>query len=288
MDEEAEALAELVRLRSEVEEVEAIVAQCAARRREAPEKRDSELKRRESEEAAEAEQRRLQEQEEQARRAKEAKLAAQKARGVECDFFLSDGEHVQSCFDPDVTCVATNGTATILLYTDGSWAYTYDLPTRLYNKLNGRSRTLPAPTYVALGSSNRYYIQFADGKRDWLGCKDMGEELQDGDAVSSVAFGGHWESYFVVFASGGWACRNVPAGLKAAIESLGEETVPKTETLGSAGQWYLEARDSRAWWDGINKKTIGRIAKHKDSVMFIDFGGYDKDHAQHEFFMRYS
>ena len=81
-------------------------------------------------------------------------------------------------------------------------------------KLNGRAKHHPSPTYVALGTMDRYYIKFANGKSEWVGCEDMSKTLQESTrAVRTVAFGEDWDSYFVVFDDGYWAYKNVPTGL---------------------------------------------------------------------------
>jgi len=96
--------------------------------------------------------------------------------------FLCHADRVASSFGPDATSVATNGTTTVILNEDGSWAGTAGLPKQLYNKLNGPPSA--KPTYVALGSLDRYYIRFADGKSQYVGCDEMTAELNSaGQAV---------------------------------------------------------------------------------------------------------
>ena len=50
----------------------------------------------------------------------------------------------------------------------------------LHNKLNGRSLELPRPTNVALGSEDRYYIEFADGTAQWSGPDGIDKYLRTG------------------------------------------------------------------------------------------------------------
>jgi hypothetical protein len=64
-----------------------------------------------------------------------------------------------------------------------------------------------------------------------------------------VAFGDDWDSYFIVFASGGWVYDDVPAGLSAKIESQGRLTDLKTVSLGSGGSGILQsATQSLVGW----------------------------------------
>jgi hypothetical protein len=202
-EEEAEALAQVARLREEArvlaeqtKEAEAVLAACRERR-EAEERRRAEEARRAEEEAraraAAAEAERQRQHQEEARRAKEAERTA---RGSSSDYFLSSAKDVDDMFDKTVTCVATNGNATLMLYDTGAWAFTSGITKLLHNKLNGRSNRLPSPTYVAMGSQNRYYIEFADGKSEWVASDDAGRELNE-NSVASIAFGQTWESYFL-------------------------------------------------------------------------------------------
>lgn len=77
-----------------------------------------------------------------------------------------------------------------MLYESGVWAFTSNLPRQLYNKLHGRAYELPSPTFVALGSQDRYYIHFADGKAQWCGPDSLTEVLHETDStVKCIAFG---------------------------------------------------------------------------------------------------
>ena len=79
---------------------------------------------------------------------------------------------------------------------------------------------LPSPTYVSIGSQDRYYIEFADGESEWVGCDDMSDELKStSKSVKTVAFGEHWGSYFVVFTDGGYRFNNVPYALSDLIQN---------------------------------------------------------------------
>ena len=114
--------------------------------------------------------------------------------------------------------MATNGDATIFLYDHGGWTWTprSGLPKSLHNKLKGRNRhTMPSPIYVSLGSEDRYYIEFADGKSQWIGPDDLSDALNEEAtrSVASVAFGEDMNSYFIVFKDGGWSYYNVPSDL---------------------------------------------------------------------------
>jgi hypothetical protein len=67
----------------------------------------------------------------------------------------------------DVKCFAIEKKAYILIYDDGGMAY-WGIPEHLRRRLKGREgqADAPKPVLVALGTNNRYYIKFANG-REW-------------------------------------------------------------------------------------------------------------------------
>jgi hypothetical protein len=107
-----------------------------------------------------------------------------------------------------------------MLYESGAWACTSNLPKLLYNKLNGRQKSLPNPLYVAVGSQDRYYIKFKDKKSEWVRCEEMTKTLnQNSKSVRTVAFGDHWDSYFIVYSDGSYAFSSIPHGLHKLLVS---------------------------------------------------------------------
>mmetsp|Transcript_14380 Transcript_14380/g.41345 ORF Transcript_14380/g.41345 Transcript_14380/m.41345 type:complete len:241 (-) Transcript_14380:273-995(-) len=109
------------------------------------------------------------------------------ARGRQTLYCLYEGDHVGKCFREQVTSIACGGKATIMFFEDGDTAWTSELTTQLYNKLNGRQKSLPKPEYVALGSNDRYYIRFRDGSSRWEGCDQMTEAIHGTDrSVNTV------------------------------------------------------------------------------------------------------
>ena len=288
LDEEAELRAQVTRLKAETADVESILAACVERR-EAEERRQRDEAARLERERQE-EQRRRYEQEAKVRREREAFELQKKreARGTHYDFYLSHGAHVQKNFCSEVTCVATNGTATIMLYEDGDWtcSNTSAIPKLLYNKLNGRQKSLPSPVYVALGSMGRYYIKFADGNIEWVGCDDMTKAINETSRrEKTVAFGEGWDSFFLVFEDGLGTYRGVPDGLSEKLKARDNKSDLKCVSLGGDGAWYLEAMNGRSWWGGAHSKTMSAIGKIKDRLTFLDFGP-DDGHGT-DYFARY-
>ena len=190
--------------------------------------------------------------------------------------WLYEGDHVNTIFGEKVTSIACGGKATIMLYENGGTAWTKDLTTSLYNKLNGRQNSLPPPEYVAIGSQDRYYVRFTDGVSQWVGDDAMTNTLRDTNRrVKSVAFGEHWDSHFIVYDDGYWQYQNIPAGLSNILDERGNKADLDCVSLGPDGEYYMSAKNGEAWWGGTTNENIASIAKAGDRVEFIDFADDD-------------
>jgi hypothetical protein len=160
-------------------------------------------------------------------------------------YSIRHGKEVSKCINQTVVSMACGGSATIFLYENGSWGCTEGLLRGLYNKLNGRRRKLPSPVYVAMGSQDRYYIKFADGSSQFVGCDDLVKELQQKSnvrVVKTVAFGVDWDSYFIVYTDGWWSSRNVPIGLTDLIKKRQSRADLHCVSLGPNGEYFLSAK----------------------------------------------
>ncbi|EJK69390.1 hypothetical protein THAOC_09363 [Thalassiosira oceanica] len=236
-----------------------------------------------------AEQKRRAEAEAEAERAKRRRIEKERKetersdRGKYIDFNLHESDYVQQNFGKTVTSMAMGGTATVMLYEDGDWMYTAGLPKLLHNKLKGRAKHHPSPVYVAVGSQDRYYIKFSNGKSEWVGCDDLTEELNSSSSskVKSVAFGEEWDSYFVVYTDGGYAYQSVPSELVKLIKKRIKADL-SCVSLGPDGEYYVGAEDGRAWWGGMHADNLSIAGKVKDRIKFMDFGDDDS------FFFGYS
>ena len=250
------------------------------------EERKKEAERLEREHQLEMQRQEQEEAERKAQAEREAEAARQlewerSQRGTSCDFSLYNPNFVDENFDETCTCVATNGDSTIMLYESGDWAFT-NLPRQLYNKLHGRACRLPSPTFVALGSQDRYYIRFADGKSQWCGPDSLSEALHETDrTVKCIAFGEDWDSWFVVFTDGWWRCNDVPEGLSNKIEARDCRSDLDFVSLGPNGEWMLAVRNGRMWWGGLSDEGYEAIDQVKDRITFADFGN------DRSYFIRY-
>ena len=183
-----------------------------------------------------------------------------------------------------VTCVATNGRGAVFLYGHGGVAYTPNIPKQLHHKLkqlkHGRAMsstngTNTRPSYVAIGTRERYYVAFHDGTADWKAPKALDKCLKRRSTPRSVAFGDKYDSYFVVFEDGSWECNDVPEELTDKLADRLDRPDLVCVTLGPSGEWFLRARNGRMWWGGISEdldEMIQQLLESDRYLNFLDFG----------------
>ncbi|KAL7470846.1 hypothetical protein ACHAXS_011127 [Conticribra weissflogii] len=289
-DLEMEAKQQLKRLEAELELIQSEKMSCTAivesfeqaRERERIRKEEEEKERRlRMKRKAEADAEELRS---KLRKLEEARIDLERInRGNSIKFSLCESDHVYSCFSEKVVSMACGGQATILLYENGGWAWTSGLPKLLHNKLKGRQRSLPSPVYVAMGSQDRYYIKFADGKSEWVGCDEMGTELKSNSrTVKTVAFGEYWDSFFIVYTDGCGVCKHIPTALLELLRTRQSRADLECVSLGPDGEYFLSAKNGRAWWGGLTHSNIDSIKEVRDRIKFMDFGDGDS------YFVRYS
>lgn len=195
--------------------------------------------------------------------------------------------YVESCLadsstsDDAIVCVATNGPGTVFLYESGEWAYTSDIPNALKETLDGLVKSIFKPTYVSLGSNNRYYIQFADGTALWDAPKELDDFLRSNKSViKTVSFGSDDTSYFIVFADGSWQYEGeaIPEGLDSKLNQRELRDDISWVALGLDQEWFLQARNGRIWWGNVTEEVEVLFEEISESngkkVNFVDFGQY--------------
>jgi hypothetical protein len=210
--------------------------------------------------------------------------------GTNMTYRLVGTEHVEAMWGPTVSCVAMAGDCTLMTYDPSNWAWTAGLPTGLLNKLQGRQRSLPRPTFVVMGPQERYFIRFADGKSQWSGGNSSFDEvLEGGKAVEKLAFGTPGE-FCVLFEDGsGRFSSGLPTEFRKAYNKTQKEGGGVSEmTLGPEGEWFV--RGALGGWSGnwsnhgndtLNKQ-IHSLKSQQRAVKKVLFGGNDV------FFIRFS
>jgi hypothetical protein len=185
--------------------------------------------------------------------------------------------------DKMVKGAATNGKGTVFLYGNGGVAYTPSIPRALYQKLRQLrdSSFLARPSYVSLGTRDRYFVAFNDGSADWKGPKALDKCLkkliQEKQQPRSVSFGSNYDTFFIVFHDGSWQYqgRGIPESLEDKLASRDDRADLSIVNLGPSGEWFLKAKNGRMWWSGISNELDKVIAKILDSGNFlhnVDFG----------------
>lgn len=184
--------------------------------------------------------------------------------GMEFQFSLPAQamKHVDQCLNDInkmgklVRGVATNGRGTVFLYGNGGVAYTPNIPRHLHQKLSQlrNSRMASRPSYVALGTRDRYFVTFHDGSFSCKGPKGLDRELRKlTKPPLSVSFGNSWDSFFIVFHDGSWKFqgRTIPDELEEKLAAREDRPDLICCHLGPSGEWFLKARNGRCWWGGI-------------------------------------
>ena len=259
----------------------------------AEKKRQEEVRRRREAAAAEARRQAEIEAAEAERRRVAAVEAEREARGNYCDYYVTDAKFVGKLWDGSTTkCVALGSignedseTAVMMIYESGESAWSSGLPKGLHNKLNGRQRSLPAPTYIAMGTKGRYYLQFACGEVIWGG--DFGDHEFDASVrrmndVVCVAFGEYATSWFIVQSGGGYSYQGIPTALCDAVKKNEHKTIEHV-SLGPKGEWWIRWEDggssasgmsdkcSKAWDKIANNFNIKRVLYGPDDDWFIRY-----------------
>ena len=185
--------------------------------------------------------------------------------------------------DKQVKSVTTNGKGTVFLYGNGGVAYTPAIPRALYQKLKQlRNSSYSArPSYVSLGTRDRYFVAFNDGTADWKGPKPLDKIvkkcLQEKQLPRSVAFGSLYDTFFVVFHDGSWQYqgRGIPNSLEEKLSAREDRPDLAAVNLGPSGEWFLKAKNGRMWWSGISAEldqVIANILNAGNYLHFLDFG----------------
>lgn len=213
---------------------------------------------------------------------------ASEEEGMEFQFSLpvSAMKHVEQCLQDIsrmnklVRGVATNGKGTIFLYGNGGVAYTPNIPKHLYQKLKllRNSPISARPSYVSLGTRDRYFVAFKDDTFDWKGPKQLDKVLKGlPQAPRSVAFGNSYDTFFVVFADGTWKFhgRSIPIALADKLQDRKDKADLVCVNLGPHGEWFVRAENGRMWWGGISEDldaVTQEILQAGNFLHFIDFG----------------
>lgn len=150
----------------------------------------------------------------------------------EAELALSRWINVESKID-----ALSFGKGIIALFDDGAWSWT-EVTKLLDNKLRGRQRTLPRPTYVCIDMDKNYYIHFADGKCEWCGPPAFTEAIYNNKSpVSKVAFAprGGW---YILFQDGSSLWNSLPQSLHKMLKRHLSKRI-KEISISPDGRWFV-------------------------------------------------
>jgi hypothetical protein len=256
------------------------------REQERAEKERQEKEKREEEEREQA--RKLQEEAQImaiALQAAEKKLVNEKrrARGERMTYWLHDNEHVSKIWCGDTTACVAMGCAgdadsaacTAMLYDDSGHAWTSGMPTLLHNKLNGRgARKKPWPVYLAMGSLNRYYLQFENGSYEWVASDLFEEKTLAMENIKTVAFGTNFDSFFILSEGGGYSWQGIPEAMNQGMNSNKyRKKIIDDVSLGPDGEWFVRWKDGSWKGGGYSDNISDKLDELKQhSIKKILFG----------------
>ena len=202
------------------------------------------------------------------------------ARGRYFDGWLNGDvmDFVVDQWDEEVSCVALGDNCALLLYDGGVWAYSAGLPRGLYNKLRGRAYSHPKPTYCAMGSQGRYFIEFDNGHSQWSkACgDDFGEVIREkSERVTCVAFGEDDDSYCIIFADGSYYWKGIPTRISNILRSR-DRRLPlvKSVSIGPNSDWYIMYENGN-WRSQTNdrcSKDIRKLQRSGQGIKDVKFG----------------
>jgi hypothetical protein len=118
----------------------------------------------------------------------------------------------------------------------------------LLKKLRSRAPTDPPVAYAALGSDNRYFVRFADGEWQAVCSASLSNELNNSAVgVEMIAFGNHWNSYYIKYQDGSTYWQDMPTGLHQKLISLSPQD-PAVEQIYISNSESSECIDEDAPW----------------------------------------
>ena len=209
----------------------------------------------------------------------------QQARGTRQCYSIQSIYHegTEIDFSSTTTCVALGDNNIMMFHESGGWSWNGTPTKLLHNKLQGRQSHLPAPTYVSLSADDRYYIEFSDGKSEWVAPDSFGDKIHaESRDVLSVAFGEDWDTWFVVFNNGYWGCGgNIPDGLLQRLASRNHRGDLTFVSLGPSGEWFVSAQNGKTWWGGVDDDQLDLASPYRERITSMVFGGSRDIHIRY-------
>lgn len=115
-------------------------------------------------------------------RAKTEAARQKDARGRCAAMCIEEIEAVASLWSSAVACVALGRSCALLLYDNGQPPrFTRDFPTQceqLAEQLGQRTAAMAPALFVSIGSEERFYVRYADGKQQWVASAECTADIR--------------------------------------------------------------------------------------------------------------
>lgn len=180
-------------------------------------------------------------------------------RGKCAAMCVEDIDKIASVWTSSVSCIALGDACSIVLFDDREPVFSTRLPSKcpqLFEQLANRSKDMPSASDVAIGTEDRFYLRFADGKQEWVASDECTTAIKS-KAVAKVSFGRDWDDFVVLHKDGSCTWAGLPSQLEAKLDGLGPKSPPlSTVNLGPEGEWCVRPgapgrRQSSPPWPGL-------------------------------------
>lgn len=129
---------------------------------------------------------------------------------------------------------------------NGNSYWTGGLPSGLVDQLINEGRNIHGQLqYVAVGTSDRYFVKLSDGINWWAGGEDsLDRAIRSKKSISRVAFGQESDSWYVLYTDGTAHWNNLPTKLHNIIKNRARR-LPRVQeiSLGSNDNWFVMYAD---------------------------------------------
>lgn len=173
--------------------------------------------------------------------------------------YLGDGDELRCCS----VFMGKDGNAEVFtLYEDGLSAWTC-CPALLDKKFRYRSKHHSKGVFVAIGTEDRYFVKFQNGRSEWVSnCKEFDCSVKENPSSPRfVAFGPN-DSWFVLFEDDSFDWYNIPSTLHNKLHSR-KKDIPKVKLLAmsSDGGWFVEFTNGSFSHQGLHHKFQHDLCK---------------------------
>jgi len=203
-------------------------------------------------------------------------------RGKCAAMCLEDIEHIARVWCSAVSCIALGDGCALVLFDDGrepvfSDALASQCP-QLHEQLTSRAAGMPPPIDAAIGSEDRFYLRFADGKQEWIASDECTADIKT-KPVARVSFGSDWGEYCIIYKDGSCKYADVPSQLEAKLRTPRPKKAPiAAVNLGPEGEWFISFADGTWEMGGCSDSLhdkVDSIVKSGAQIRLIVFGAND-------------